>query len=417
MQSKNLAALAALGGVLFFERFAYYAFRASMFTRFHTESQLAVADIGRIAAMTTIALLVAFALGAGISAFARHRLVMAGLVVALAAGHALGAASVTAGAFVIPLFSGIVRPLLMLAIAEELAREGRIWSGMAAGAGMSLLMNVGAFAGGSCGGLTSRSSGFLAVPPVLMMLAIVCAAVLAFAFPGAPFEWPRASDATVVPGPGLYRAEPVVVRSGGAPSVVVLAIVAAAAVVVRWEQTFHSEALYRTVKVSALNAMGPLLSCAFGAIFGAIAAALASSKSRVSPTLALGGATVCIAISAFVMVVASVTHSKALAILSMLLDAASDPIFTAVCLGFAFTTTSSRHVGLVAGALSALFLIPSLFFRTLTPLLDDGGTILFVVAGVLTLATGVVTMVVGPRIDRAPEPPPAPGTLPSARVG
>lgn len=405
MNGRNPVALAPLLAALFFERLAYYAFRSGAFARILADGASA-ASYGSIATGSTVALLVGLAVGGTVSVFVRHRLVLAGALVGVAMAHAVGAASAVAGMFFVGLTAGAMRPLLMMAIAEELAGGARIWRGIAVASLLGAVVDVASALGGAASRFTSPR-GFGAGLPVLpAMIAVVCGAIVAFGFPGAPFAWAPPKQ-ELVQGDGLYRPAPEVVRSTFAPPPGALGIAIVAAYLGSWEQYLSSTTIFRlgTPHASTLAYVVPTMAGLLAAaVTGAIAILLVSNASRASALGLLAAALGGVALGAFVMAGAMVVGSSSLGLVASFVGNGADGALTAVALGLALAVPSSRFSGLGTAALGAAFLVPPVALHTLAPHVDeDGSTGALGAVGVACAAVAVVSLVLAPS-TKTPAP-------------
>jgi len=396
MQPKGFV-LVPLVGALFFERAAYYAFRSSLFPRLY-EAEVSPEGIRRLLTATMFVLAFGLVVGATMAVFVRSRILLAGALVVLAACHGIGAASPAAGAILVAFVAGAVRPLAMVAIAEELGSEGRTWRGVGAGAVVSVSANVAALVGAPLGMLASRGGAAPALGVGLAMLAVVCAAVVAFGFPGAPFTW-APPGATLVPGDGLYRAEPTVVRTGGAPSLAVLAVVGVGVAVSAWEESVRWNALAAAERLGrAADVADPLAAIVAAGALAAVAFVVAKTA-RLSPLVILGAGLVVLGVAAWLAAGGALTGSGGLHVAASSLAGAGDALFTSVALGYALGTTSSRFVGLVCTGMWLVLMAPSLYpVGRGSP---EGAAVALGVLGIVCLGVGVASLVVGPRVERA----------------
>ena len=409
MQPKNYAALCLLGAVIFFERLAYYAFRGTVYLRLHEEIALSSKDVGVLMSFASAILLVGFVLGGALSIGVRSRFLLLGATVGLTVAHVAGAFSPRLGLTSVALFAGFVRPLIFMALAEEIDREGRVWKAVAVAAGLTFVSNVAASLGAVVGGVAHTRGTTHGGPVLVMFFALVAAAAIALALPGQPFAW-GVGD-TLVPGQsGLYRPEPTVVRAPRAPNPLLLVFACGAAVLAASEQGVQSHAFFSTLVLhgersslmsNIAQIANPVIVCTVSLLLGGTAMFLASRRSRVSATWGLGVGLVLLATSAFVMAISVFAKSTGLGLLSMAVDGLGEALFLPIAMAYALAVPSSRWAGFAAAGYSVVVFLPNLVVSPIAASLEEGLAPALVLLGIVTLVGGGAVLALAPKLERA----------------
>lgn len=412
MQPRNYGALALLCAALFFERFAYYGFRSTLMLRLRDEAGEIPASIGTTFTLISLLLVVGFAAGGALSIATRNRFLLLGMFAGLAGAHVAGAFSAKAGAFAIALFAGIVRPLMFLAMSEELDREARLWKAVAIAACVQFVSNLGASLSAFAGGQEHASTGTHLLPVVFVVLGLVSVLILALACPGKPFDWAENRDQILPGASGLYRPEPQVLRASQGPTFAAVGLATAAGMLSASAQTLSSHAGFETMYRSGeamkstrnmlYHMLNPSIESVLALVLLGVGAYLASTRSKLSPAWISGTGLGVLGLSAFVMAASAATSSSALAIVSSLFDGLGEGFVFPIVMAYFLAAPSSKWAGAVGAALAVLYYLPSLVVSPIAAILHETAlTVALVLMGLVCLTGSVITLVFGPKLDRA----------------
>jgi len=409
MQPKNYGALALLCAALFFERFAYYGFRSTLMLRLRDEAGAVPASIGTLFLLISVLLLVGFATGGALSIATRSRFLLLGAFAGLAGSHVAGAFSAKAGAFAIALFAGIVRPLVFLAISEEIDREARLWKAVAVAACIQFVSNLGSSLSSMAGGVEHAKAGTHFIPAVCAVLGLISVLILALALPGKGFDWAEHRDQILPGASGLYRAEPRVLRASQGPTFAALGLAAAAGMLSASAQTLGSHAAFETMYRSgeamkstrAAVLINPSIVSVLALVLLGLGAFLASKRSKLSPAWLSAAGLGILGLSTFVMAASAAASSSALAIGSSILDGLGEGFVIPAVVAYFLAAPSSKWAGAAGAASAMVYFLPSLVVNTIAALLHETAlTVALVSMGLVCVAGAVVTAIFGPKLDR-----------------
>jgi dipeptide/tripeptide permease len=411
MKPRNYGAIALLVVFTFFERFAYYGFRSTVFVRLMHEGGMAAARISMVMAFAPAALVVGLMLGGGLSLATRNRFLLAAAALVLALIQGLAAAFPLAGIVLLPVAAGLVRPLVYMAAAEEIDQEGRIWKAVAVGVVIYGANNAGAFFSSLVAPGARELSPALgyAVPVVGAVAAVIPCVVLAFALPGAPFRWGSHEALVVGAQPAPYRPEPAVSRAAGGPSPWILALAIGAMLFSNCAQNAQRDAAFAALERGTesslrwVTMLNPVIVVFVGVLVASLAGYLASTRSRISPTWPFGAALGAQALSVVISAVAFISFSVAAAMGGAVLDALAEGVAAPIALGYVLGTLSSRWVGVVGAGYGV---VTSVAGAAISPLLARREAMIpvLVLSGVCLLVAAVLTLVLGPRLHRGNDP-------------
>lgn len=411
MQPKNYGALALLCTALFFERFAYYGFRSTLMIRLREESGAVPASIGTLFMLISVLLLVGFATGGALSFATRSRFLLLGAFTGLAGSHFAGAFSAKAGAFAIALFAGAVRPLVFLAVSEEIDREARLWKAVAIAACLQFVSNLGASLSSVAGGMEHAKAGTHFVPVVCAVLGLVSVVILALAFPGKAFDWAENRDQILPGASGLYRPEPQVLRATRGPSFAALGLATAAGMLSASAQSLGSHAAFETMyrsgeamkstRSALVQMINPSIVSVLALVLLGLGAYLASTRSKLSPAWLTGTGLGILGVSAFVMSASSAASSPTLAIGGSVLDGLGEGFLVPAVMAYFLAAPSSKWAGAAGAASAMLYFIPAMLVNPIAALLHEKAlTGALVAMGLACAAGAVVTLIFGPKLDR-----------------
>jgi hypothetical protein len=398
MKSRNYAALALLLTFTLAERFAYYAFRATVFPRLLQTGEFSEALASAFMASSWTYLLFGFLLGGGISVATRSRWWLAGAALLLLIAHGYCATTrlfYFAGLPALMVFTGVVRAPLYVALAEELDQSARFWKAIAIVGLDYFVSEVGGGLSGFIAPFVSRASP-AAVARVTLpasVLAFVACAVLAYA--------------------------PAIVQRDQSPNrwIPLLGLFALVA------STAATATHNLTIVDFAIKGFGPGLSKAspqqdfplqwilvsFGALFmhllvAAVAAVCASRRAQFAPTWILGAGLALQGLALLLSIGASAPSAVPFALGAHILDSIGQGLVVTAALGYAVGAVASRW----AGAVAATFGIATALTRKgpaaafdLSALTASAVTWLFATGGALLLLAALTVLVLGPKLQRS----------------
>lgn len=411
MQPKNYGALALLCAALFFERFAYYGFRSTLMLRLRDEAGAVPASIGTLFLLISVLLLVGFATGGALSVATRSRFLLLGAFAGLAGSHVAGAFSAKAGAFAIAIFAGIVRPLVFLALSEEIDREARLWKAVAVAACIQFVSNLGASLSSMLGGVEHAKAGTHLLPAVCAVLGLLSVLILALALPGKAFDWAENRDRILPGASGLYRPEPQVLRASSGPTFAALGLAAAAGMLSASAQTLGSHAAFETMyrsgealkstRTAVFQMMNPSIVSVLALVLLGLGASLASTRSKLSPAWLSATGLGILGLSTFVMAASAAASSSTLAIGSSALDGLGEGFVVPAVMAYFLAAPSSKWAGAAGAASAMVYFLPSLVVNPIAALLHETAlTVALVSMGLVCVAGAVVTAIFGPKLDR-----------------
>lgn len=407
---RRVVPLVLLVSWVFLERFAYYGLRSTMAMRLRDEG-LSMASIGMVRTVSSAALLVGFVVGGLLAFFVRRRVVLPAVTMGLVLAQGLGLVSVGPAVVLAAFVGALLRPLVFVALAEELRGEARLWQGAAVGAAVGFVSNLGGFLGGLVGGASASSPGALgAALLVAVVVAAVLSAVVAVAYPGEPFVWPSGEATLAHGGADPYRPAPVVVPGVAPPRLEVLGLVLLSGVAAATASQAGSDAFYGFLfdggsatsgLFTTVSRFAPMLECGAALVVFGVALALALTGARFSVSRLMGVGACAVGALVMVQVLGAGLKLAPVAVLGSFGGAVAEALFFPCALGLVLTTTSSRGAG-VAGAAHAFAVYGA---AIVTGLLTGAGRGAFagplaVLMAVATVASGIVLVLVGPSFER-----------------
>lgn len=407
MKPRNYGAIALLAAFTFFERFAYYGFRTTVFPRLLREEGMPTARIAVFMSLSVAGTVVGLMVGGGLSLATRSRFLLAGTAALVALVQGVAAVAPLAGLVLLPFACSVARPLVYLAAAEEIDQEARVWKAVAVGVVLYGATNAGSFFASILAAGAHELSPALgyAVPIVGAVVAVICSFVLAFAFPGSPFRWGTHEALVSGPEAAPYRPEPGVRRAAGGPSPWILALVAFVMLLSTCGERGAEGATFAVLEGSTRNAfrwlgmLNPVIVVFVGVLVASLAGYLASTRSRLSPTWPMGAA---LAVQALAMVSAAIaftSFSRGAAMGSAVLDALAEGVAAPIALGYVLGTLSSRWVGLVGAGYGVFISVIGAVMSPLTARHDVTMPVVCLAALGLVVAAAL-TLVLGPRLHR-----------------
>lgn len=405
MKPRNYGALALLMAFTFFERFAYYGFRTTVFPRLIGEEGMAVARVSTFMAIAPAASIVGLMIGGGLSMAVRNRYLLAGLAVLIALLHGAAAAFPLLGVVVLPLVAGVARPLTYVAAAEEIDQEGRIWKAVAAAVGLYGATNAGAFFASLITASARTVSPGLgnAIPVLGAVIAIAPTVVLAFAFPGSPFRW-IAHETLVSAEQAPYRPEPAVSRGISAPSPWILVLAIGAMLFSTCAQPAVDNATISALDGHPRNALrwvgflNPIVVILVGVLVAGLAAYLASVRARTSPTWPMGAALALQVVGVVMAMVAFRSFSSGAALGATVVDALAEGVAAPIALGYMLGTLSSRWVGGLGAGYGVVTSGTGMVVAAVHRL--DATVPILILLALSLLVAAVLTLALGPRLHR-----------------
>jgi hypothetical protein len=380
--------------------------------RLRDETGAAPATIGTTFTLLSLLLLVGFATGGALSIATRNRFLLLGMFAGLAGAHAAGAFSAKAGAFAIALFAGMVRPLVFLAISEELDREARLWKAVAIAACVQFVSNAGASLSALAGGKEHASTGTHLLPVAFVVLGLGSVLILALACPGKPFDWAENRDQIMPGASGLYRPEPQVVRASYGPTIGALGLAAVAGMLSASEQNLSSHAAFETMyrsgealastRTMLFQVINPAVVSVVALSLLGLGAYAASTSSKLSPAWLSGGGLGILGLSSFVMAASTAASSSALTLGATVLEGLGEGLVVPAVMAYFLATPSSKWAGVAGAGAAMVYFLPGLVVNPIAALLHQTVlTVALVLMGLVCLAGAVVTLVFGPKLDRA----------------